>query len=430
MGLGAEAGRPLARQLLQTALGRGHWQERRRRLTPHWPSWADEGLEAGPNDGGVQLLRSCMQELQPVWSLPLTREGCRHPGATPSSHNISAAATLRQHCHAASGMDLSAGTEFSEQLSCRKVAQAAAFLNAAAAAADSWDSAMSNSPTSAAAGGPVAATARGGFGCSGFAGGGFTDLGDFGGGGRYAEVSVIPSDEGFLEGAAAETRPLPLAPLDRPGPYDDDDLESSASSDGSEILQMVDQLLLAFNLEVQAESAGAAEEASESAEVLELLSASALATSFRVPTDGADEDSDYDDDEAPRTAAIWEEEEDGDYADNEASSSGSSASAASADPRQPQKQPSAFLATGLFRMPQEAVLEAMDYWGPLDRIRWLLWRPEPCPPRPEAQQQPQPQQLLDKSKRACSFLLKGRCRKEDCEFAHDLSRNSALFVRS
>ncbi|PAA59075.1 hypothetical protein BOX15_Mlig004698g2 [Macrostomum lignano] len=343
-------------------------------------------------------------------------------------------------------MDLSAGTEFSEQLSCRKVAQAAAFLNAAAAAADSWDSAMSNSPVEDFGGGGWWAgggNGGGGFGCSGFAGGGFTHLGDFGGGGRYAEVSVIPSDEGFLEGAAAETRPLPLAPLDRPGPYDDDDLESSASSDGSEILQMVDQLLLAFNLEVQAESAGAAEEASESAEVLGLLSASALATSFRVPTDGADEDSDYDDDEAFWEAAdrgesppvmyffdstdSLEEEEDGDYADNEASSSGSSASAASADPRQPQKQPSAFLATGLFRMPQEAVLEAMDYWGPLDRIRWLLWRPEPCPPRPEAQQQPQPQQLLDKSKRACSFLLKGRCRKEDCEFAHDLSRVTCKF---
>uniref|UniRef100_A0A1I8HC94 C3H1-type domain-containing protein n=1 Tax=Macrostomum lignano TaxID=282301 RepID=A0A1I8HC94_9PLAT len=246
-----------------------------------------------------------------------------------------------------------------------------------------------------------------------------------------------------MELSVTRTRPLPLAPLDRPGPYDDDDLESSASSDGSEILQMVDQLLLAFNLEVQAESAGAAEEASESAEVLGLLSASALATSFRVPTDGADEDSDYDDDEAFWEAAdrgesppvmyffdstdSLEEEEDGDYADNEASSSGSSASAASADPRQPQKQPSAFLATGLFRMPQEAVLEAMDYWGPLDRIRWLLWRPEPCPPRPEAQQQPQPQQLLDKSKRACSFLLKGRCRKEDCEFAHDLSRVTCKF---
>lgn len=281
----------------------------------------------------------------------------------------------------------------------------------------------------------------------------------------------LPTDEGFLDwGWRTTADDDDLLLLGRgennDGEVDverDFDVNSLLSDDdGAEILQLVDQLLLDFNMEVQAAAAAAA-------------TAAATEETTLVMTESATE-----------SPIAWEEETDNleragsccsDFADNEASSSSASSAFSAASetssfavtypmtsssssitsseyaitssqqpmtspplmtsstetppPAQPPRGP--YLATGLFRLPQEVVLEAMDYWGPLDRVRWLLWRSEPCPPQQQRLQQPPPpppQQPLDKSKRACSFLLKGRCRKEDCEFAHDLSRVTCKFWSS
>ncbi|PAA46974.1 hypothetical protein BOX15_Mlig028288g1 [Macrostomum lignano] len=294
--------------------------------------------------------------------------------------------------------------------------------------------------------------------------------------------TAVTTDEGFLEGdeylgdeeleeeLEADEKELDEA-VEAEEEDEDGDDAVSVTSEGSEILQLVSHILHSFNREIEDElaSAAAAAPASSSSKadpdrlLLNRLSEPlsldlpdseqiigavntncGLLTGMSLMEDEAELLSDHDFDNLPSQEeellpqalldiddiAADAPSDQGSVSSTAAASVAASVSASSSV--SVAKPPTVAMATGIVALPANELLGRMAQWTQLDRLRCQMWSRKPVPPKPDQKQQQQqtsptpvrrqPMTPLEKSKRACSFLLRGRCKKEDCEFAHDLNR--------